>query len=282
MQNGDLQTVAFRLTRPEIQLIHAGLKPAVSAWAYGKKVGRFPFTDFLRVYVHIRPREGEFSQRFMDYVLAAWATWVAWVEDKNAKSHRVRLDPIVIAILHFFVRIADRQVRHGHATSPVANLNQTVARLGRKLENRRRQALRKTKACGKGPAYAKLAGEWHLFQTWMRGNLLYCRCHRPSPFPTWHSQQVYIAACERVARKAIEDDALGMPEPKELRRLVRLLMRDCRRGRGVGLRTLLKGDADSLFIWRRFFRRHLTPLSEINEGNVYEETKDYGQFKPSK
>lgn len=277
--NGELQTVDFRLSRPEIQLIHAGLKPAILCWEYKKQFSGFPFIDFFHLYQKVRPG-GAFNQRFMDIVLGAWATYTVWVEDKKEKSHRVHLNPIVIAILHFFVRIADRQFRHGHATSPVPNSRQVVARLGRKLENRRRQALRKTKACGNGRAYASLARQWNQFRIWMRGNLLYCPCNRPKPRRTRYIQNVSIADCEVVARKAIKEDALTMPDPKEFRRLVKLRMRHARRHRGVGLRTLLRGDSDSLFFWQTFFRRHLRPLSEFNEGSDYEKARDYGQYKP--
>ena len=260
----ELETVAFRLTRTEILFIRVGLKPCVCSWAYGMQFGRFPNTDFFRVCPRLRPRGGKFDQRFMDYILAASTAFDQWAKDASAQSHRVRLDPITIAILALLVRVANTQIRHRHADSPVAEPAQVKARLSRKLENQRRRALRKTRASGKGAAYVQLAGQWHQFQLWIRCSLLYCRCHRPSPFSSRKRDQLAIAECEKVARKVIEEYELRMPEGKKLRELVRMAIHYASRGRlGVGLRTLLEGDNDSFFIWKRFLFKRLPAANEV-------------------
>lgn len=262
-RKGELETVDFRLTRKEILLVHTGLKPCLRSLDYGKRCGSYPNTDFFRLYPHLRPRDGRFEQRFLDYILSAWDVMVQWVEDKNAKSHRVRIDPIAIAILAFFVRVAGVQMRHRHVTSPVSNPKQIGARLSRKFENQRRRALRKARAAGQGETYAGLAERWHQFQLWMRTHFLYCRCHRPSPQSTRQRNQLYISECQKVAKKVIAEYELEMPEAEELRRLVKLAIRYSRRGRlGVGLRTLLEGDSESFFIWGRFLKKRLRPPTE--------------------
>lgn len=235
------------------------------AWRYKNQKGSYPSANFFRAYPQLRPRGGEFDKEFMEYVLTLGDLMARWAEDRKTRSHRVRLDSIMIAIMAFFTRFAEVQVRHRHLLSPVANLKKAVTGLSKKLENQRRRALRKTKAEGRGPLYSGLAERWHQFHLWMRGNLLYCGCGRTSMASSRRLQRLYVADCERVAKKVIQEQELRMPDQKELRELVRSAIRYSRRGRlGVGVRTLIKGDDTSFFIWSRFLNKRLRPLREVN------------------
>ncbi len=262
----------FRLRRAEFVMIHAGLKPCVCAYVQGKTFGRYPYADFFRTYPHLRPAEGKFNQMLMDKVSTLFALTAQWVADLRGKTHRIQLDPIGIAALAFFARAAATQIRHGHITVPVPKPQRQTARLTRKLEVLRQRALRAAKRRGQLDLYSGAAKEWRNFQTWMRGHLLYCRCHRPSIFSARHRHRMFIAECERLITEVIAEQQLQMPDPARLHYLARHVLRYARRGRlAVGIPGLLKGNDRSRYVLARFLETRLPHQSTCNsERRAYE------------
>jgi hypothetical protein len=243
----------IRLRRAEILLIHGGMKPCICAFAQAEAFGKLPYTDLLRAFPEIRLKEGKFNQGLMEEVLRLWAIIYGWVADSGAETHRIRLDPIGISALAFFVRVAGTQIRHGHIVSPVPKPKRLIARLIRKLEILRRRAARSAKRLGQVEAYGVASKQWRDFQAWARENFLYCRCNRPSMVSPRRLQNFYIAQCERLMSEVMAEEQLPMPTPTKLRYLARLCLRYSRRGRlAVGLPGLLKGDHRSRYVLARF------------------------------
>jgi hypothetical protein len=260
ISTGQLTKVNFRLARDEGRLIFMGASLCESSYSWSLRYGQYPSTNFLRACPQFEPREGKFSQKLWDRVLALYKLMLDRLQGNKSKTILASLDPIDIAVAAFLVRSICTQFRHGHVSSPISNVKLVADRLQRKLERMRRRGVRKAKVNSQAEIYAASVAELHLFQLWARGCLLYCRCNRPAVSSSRRLHLLIVADCTKLAREAITQEGLQMPEPRELHKLVRLFLAYARRGRvAAGIPGVVKGDAKTRKVLGRFFEKHLQP-----------------------
>src|SRR5581483_2175783 len=152
-------SIPFRLTQAEAVSILPGLLAIIRPYVSTQTTGYLPFSDYFRIYPHLRLRPGQFNEELIDLVFRLFKMLAPWKTD-GARTHRVRLGAVAIAALAFGVRIADTCIRHGHANSGAERAKAMSAHLRRKLEKLRRRAVRKCAAAGFRTEYLQAAEQW--------------------------------------------------------------------------------------------------------------------------
>jgi hypothetical protein len=164
-------------------------------------------------------------------------TLCRWVLDETSNTHRAHFDATELAILMFLVRRAVREGRSDHWFRHQEAIRLNVSRFHRRLEVLRRRAKRAWVNAGGMDDYKALQ---HRCKRFFRGvNLSYgggrlkipCFERGRKPFKV-QCQEILERALTNV-RLVLEADREPVPDERDLRLVVRRMLRHMRRGRGT-------------------------------------------------
>lgn len=177
-------------------------------------------------------------------------------------THRVRLDAMQIAVCQFAIRSFDRRIRRGQILSLVWPTGTNKESLLKKLEKHRKRAKRKWLRFGDPPQYQELSRRWRRFLGWVREN------HRPIRPRLLNVYKQHLNWVLANAKRVLAAEMLGpIPEDRELRKLVRKMIRHVRRGRApVTMKELMVGSD----VGHWFIAKYLPPLianSSVRDGS---------------
>ena len=163
---------------------------------------------------------------------------------------RLRLDVIELGLCALGVRALAIAIRHGHVSAPVGKHELVRIRLLRLLENARRRADRAAHKELASHVYSGYRQRWRKFSRWLRYYALTCRCGKPLvPGSNRRRYRWTIDMATKVAQRELKSRDIPVPEPDELRRLVRKVIRSIRRYRVVlSIRDLLTRPAGASYL----------------------------------
>lgn len=201
-------TTSLRLSRQEVSLIYTGFR-----W--------------------ILYRASDLNLRHHDSGLLDYIEEVASVireinKRPPAATHRLHLDAMGCAMCIFALRLYGREVRRDKLITDVWPSAINRERLLKKLEKHRKRAKRKWLSQGEAASYQDWSVRWRRFLDWVRVALRPYRSHSMQDFyRRWIDQ--YFAFAKQVLATATNED---LPNDRELRKMVRKMVRHLRRGRG--------------------------------------------------
>ena len=220
--------IPVRLSQKAMFLIAVGVNAMLDAAAINKR-------RLTRSIEWTRPDGSAgtvFDTQSFGVIVALWATvGPIYRRERLQRKYRLHLNVLEFAILIAAVRQAANILRHD-SEAQSAPTPEYAARLVRTLENHRKRGKRKAILEFGAEAYEFLQKEWHVLQYAIRKE-------RPFEGLPWllqgHSERSrYRAAIDQLiepARRGLRKE--GYPEPplEELRKLVRMALRETRRGR---------------------------------------------------
>jgi len=276
----DQDAISIRLTANQVSLIWSGLNEIVkshSAWL-GKKEPAFSYP--FRLYPP--PPEfdgGEFSPKFMELVLGVW---------KRLRSNvncggRFRVNTIEIRAAILGVRInMDRSRFKRNAARRHSNrakdeeeldgasqkrLKDRTDRVIRALECHMKRANYRLRALISTPEYDTMMKQWLAHVRWMRLHFAYFKVRRSGVPGLKTAYQQALNDLTMIAVAGIQREGYKLPDPVQLRKIMRLYVAYTRRNRlPYPVRYMLK-NAKSIgvqYILCRFVEQRLS-LVEIEQ-----------------
>jgi hypothetical protein len=186
---------------------------------------------------------GTFSQELMDKVPALWQR----LYPKRETGGRVQMDTIELRATNFALRANldyRREGRQNHtAASPGAwisspadkkasnQLKRRSQRVIHSLDRRVKQANSALRREISKEEFDRLIAAWTAHLLWMRMHMTYFKHLRPVIHGIRGVHQNQIDELMRMAERGIQNAGFESPEPKELRRLMRLFVRSTKRFR---------------------------------------------------
>lgn len=220
--------VRFRLSKLEVLLIRVGLGRIAASYEIVTRTGGLPHDHFpFRI---LRPRNFDLGE--FDLVIMQTTVRVSSLIDSiGDDGGRLRLDVFDLAACILAVRVSLKRVRHGHAQPCCDDQATATKNLIAKLERYRKRAKRAFIADWDVTAYRETHSRWKKYVRWVRVHFLYCGCGRPR-FPNSRRRyQLMLKEWMAIAREGLQFRGRPVPPDIELKRIVRLALADCRRGR---------------------------------------------------
>jgi hypothetical protein len=250
--NAPSTTHVLRLSPRDQQLISAGLAWIVANYDLYRIKGRVP---------NARPERrwkrnfnlGVYDQRLMDRVLVFHAK----VSSLTAGGRLRVATSAEFAACALAVRVAVTRHHHRHRLLDIADVENSSARLLRRIEAARKRAKRaEVRQLGEN-GYQDAARAWRNFSTWLRVHFLDCRCKRKRRAPPKRYHRALVHQFAQLAWNELTDRRHKIPDDRELRRLVRACIRYVRRGRSrFSMRDLLTNQITAASHFANFVILH--------------------------
>jgi hypothetical protein len=255
--------IGVRFNPAQRSLMWPGLNRMVLAWMTFRETGSadgYPFRVHPLASVP-RPglSPGVFKAEFMDIITDLWAR----IKPARGKRIRLQLNLLQLSACILAVRIGkdyDRlRLKRKISDERKSAMTRTIASLAREL-NRARRAY----AADMGEdAYKHLRETWFEHLGWIRMHLVYFRPLRAKTQRRRVEKMIIDYGYER-ARAGLFARDLQPPEPRDLRRLVRLAIRYIRRGRiRLFIQKLMNNESFAAEFLANFIeaRRELQPVN---------------------
>ena len=252
----DPYAISIRLTPKQVSLIWSGLNEIVksySAWR-GKKEPAFsyPFRLFPPV-PGFNP--GAFDPKFMELVLWDWKR----LRSKVNCGGRFHMNTIQIRAAIFGARINmdwfkfRRDAARKHFNCPKGEnesdgitqkrLKAQTDRVIRSLERHMKRANYRFRALISSAAYDGLMQQWRAHVRWMRLHFAYFKVRRRGVPGMKTAYQQLLNDLTVIAIAGIQREGYKLPDPVQLRRIMRLYVAYTRRGRlPYPIRYMLKNE----------------------------------------
>jgi hypothetical protein len=235
----------MRITACQSNLLYVGLRQIILNHLTLKNTGHCPGSHPDLLTVRFLGRRGTFNKEKMEAIYHLWKTLL----DNRGQEFRLSLDYAQTAACALAVRTTVRQLRHGHITPWTDGIQSIADYLLQRLEALRKRLKRKIiKSQGQG-FFRDLAGSWRAHLTWVRLNLLVCRCVVRYPNPFYRSQQRLIDDMCRVTRAELQKRGFKMPSDQIFRKLVRDGLKNVRRYRTPFTQPLLRRNPQIADWW---------------------------------
>jgi hypothetical protein len=218
-------TVRLRLSASEAGIVRNGLRYIASN--YHVLTAGYSPSGYVPWYHQPQPFDpGEFNRSLMTGIVHLHAILNGLFETGG----RVRLDAFTAAAAILAVRVALRKIPPAGVQGVSNDAKKYAKQLLSKLEKYRKRAKRAFIARSGCPAYAEAATRWKRFLRWVRVTLLgtgrWPKCaHRRRVF------QLMLKEWMEIARSGLQSYGRPVPPNPELKRLIRLALAYCRRGR---------------------------------------------------
>jgi hypothetical protein len=239
----DPTAVNMRLSKTQMSVIWPGLNFIVLALLTREKTGTCEFAYPFQVFP--LPRgfdEGAYRSAMMDRIRALWIR----MKPIATTGGRVEMNSIDIRAAIFAVRINLQLLRRkvhdarrkdaktkrtlGLDSAAIKKRKQQTQPVIKSLERNLKCATRTSLKIVPPSEFAKMSKEWQSHLRWMKFHLAYFK-----PVPLVRGRRfVHLRVIDRliaIAEQAIGREGFEVPDPRELRDVVRLFVRYSRRGR---------------------------------------------------
>lgn len=213
----------IRLSERDRSLIVAGLNCIVGNYSLWKNGRRFSSVERVT-----KPRfdPGDYNQEYMELFSVLRKKLLPL---KNYGRLRFS-SSFEIAACELAIRFAVKRHRHGHEYLNIPRLQTCSRRLLRRLEAVRKRAKRTEIRESDLNSYNENADRWRRLVRWIRVHLPPCRCLPRRPPPA-RNQRAMVQTLVTLTAEELRSRGGPIPKDRELRRLVRLEVRNVRRGR---------------------------------------------------
>jgi hypothetical protein len=243
---GSLSTQELRLSLAQRQLLRAALLPMMIACS-NVTSGHRANPAIPISFDPTLPRP-QFDRVLAELLLRLWNRLYSLFARQGRP--RLHLDLIELNMCALGVRATAVAIGHGHIRPATPKYRLVRVRLLGLLENARRRAKRAALK-DVGPHLCSAYHErWRKFNRWLRYYALTCRCGKPLvPGLNRPRHRWIVEMATSVAQRELNKRGVPTPEPGELKRLVRKVIREVRRYRvALSIRDLLDNPAGASYL----------------------------------
>ncbi len=257
-----LPVVSARFRRHELHIIRAALGEYINAYAEAELNGATRNCGLIRVLPERYPAAAEFDRELSDDCRFLWRHLYSVLHD-DAASHRLSVSYIDCRLLRFLAALVRRSHKHGYIVlqSPPTDKQwaQHLRKLDRLGRKGRTQWLRSA-----GPTVCReVESRLNCFFKWVSANFgCSCHLHRPSGIVRIRRQIVDCGI--KAALVGLRTAGIQAPDGATLRRLVRMFLREVRRGRwALSIADVAKQNHAAETSLARFVREHLRKSGQL-------------------